>query len=175
MISAEVNIMGYPHRIKRVITTFAFCTLAMTLSVLAAEAEDILLEEVLVTGTRIRDAEPSTIVYIMDSEAIAYTGSTNIMEIVGEIGALAGSDTEAEISSGENFLNLRNLGISRTLTLVDGHRFVSGFNGGSAVDTNVIPVAFTDVACHEVVTVITDNKTIRCAGKRPGFLPVIRF
>ncbi|WP_367023601.1 Plug domain-containing protein [Aliikangiella maris] len=82
--------------------------------------------------------------FLLD-RAISYTGATSIQEIVAEVGALVGSAREDEVSNGENFLNLRNLGANRTLTLIDRHRFVSGSSGGTAaVDTNSIPFAMIE-------------------------------
>ncbi len=102
--------------------------------------------DIIVTGTRLRtpNLESASPITSLDSEAIGYVGKTSIQEIVAEVGALVGSDTESEVSSGENSLNLRNLGPSRTLVLVNGQRFVGGFPGSSAVDTNVIPSALIE-------------------------------
>lgn len=104
------------------------------------------IEKIAVTGTRIRAVNldtPSPIT-TLDSEAIQYSGKTSVQEVVAEIGALVGSEGESEVSNGENALILRNLGAARTLVLVDGQRFVSGFGGTSAVDTNNIPVALIE-------------------------------
>jgi outer membrane receptor protein involved in Fe transport len=45
---------------------------------------------------------------------------------------------------GVSTVNLRNLGDSRTLVLVNGRRFVSGVPGDTAVDLNTIPVDFIE-------------------------------
>jgi outer membrane receptor protein involved in Fe transport len=74
-------------------------------------------------------------------QELRYTGKTNVQQVVAEIGALVGSNGDDQRSTGESVLNLRNLGQNRTLTLIDGRRFVSGFGGNSAVDLNVIPTA----------------------------------
>lgn len=99
------------------------------------------LDKVVVTGSRIQSPNMDTAnpIASIDREAIAYTGKTNVQEVVNEVGALVGSDGDNEVSNGESALILRNLGTNRTLVLVDGHRFVSGFAGTSAVDVNVIP------------------------------------
>ncbi len=47
-------------------------------------------------------------------------------------------------SGGVSTINLRNLGDSRTLVLVNGRRFVSGMPGESAVDLNTIPTDFIE-------------------------------
>ncbi len=105
------------------------------------------VETIVVTGTRLKtpnQQSPSPII-TLNSADIAYSGKTSLQEIIMELGALSGSQGIDEANNGENFLNLRNLGTERTLTLVDGHRFVSGSNiGTSAVDTNTIPLAMID-------------------------------
>jgi len=53
-------------------------------------------------------------------------------------------------SAGLNAVNLRNLGLSRTLVLVDGQRHVAGDLQSNAVDVNSIPSALIDRV--EVIT-----------------------
>ena len=120
-----------------------------------AQSDSDALDEVVVTGTRIRtpNLESPSPITSLSSEDLAYTGRTSIQELVNEVGALVGSEGESEVSNGENFLNLRNLGANRTLVLVDGQRFVSGSGGSSgsnssagtsAVDVNAIPLAMIE-------------------------------
>ena len=134
------------HLISTLMLTGLF-TLAPTPSAQAqTEAQAPNLEEVIVTGTRIRspNLESPNPVTSIDEEALEYIGNTSVQEIVRELGALVGSDGESEQSQGENQLNLRNLGVNRTLVLVDGRRFVGGFSGSTAVDTNVIPLSLVE-------------------------------
>ncbi|PJJ98763.1 hypothetical protein CO615_06215 [Lysobacteraceae bacterium NML75-0749] len=127
--------------------TFAVPAVAQS-SEEASPAENVAasLDKVVVTGSRIQSPNMDTPnpISSIDREAIAYTGKTNVQEVVSEVGALVGSDGDNEVSNGESALNLRNLGPNRTLVLVDGHRFVSGFSGTSAVDVNVIPTALIE-------------------------------
>lgn len=112
----------------------------------AAEDDETVFNAVIVTGSRIKSpnlSSPNPITSL-DAENIAYTGKTSVQEIVLELGALAGSEGDNEVSSGENALVLRNLGANRTLTLIDGQRYVGGFGGSSAVDTSVIPRAMIE-------------------------------
>ncbi len=131
---------------------FKFTCLALAVSLSAtaepalAQSDSDALDEVVVTGTRIRtpNLESPSPITSLSSEDMAYTGRTSIQELVNEVGALVGSEGESEVSNGENFLNLRNLGTNRTLVLVDGQRFVSGASGSSAVDVNAIPLAMIE-------------------------------
>lgn len=106
------------------------------------------VDEVVVTGTRMRtpNLESPAPITTLNEQALAYTGKTNVQQMVAEVGALVGSTGDDQRSMGESALNLRNLGQNRTLTLVDGRRFVGGFGGNTAVDLNVIPTALIERA-----------------------------
>jgi len=104
------------------------------------------LDTVVVTGSRIRSPNVEAVnpITSLSFEHLAATGNTNLQEIVNNIGALVGSDTDNEISTGESTINLRNLGTNRTLVLVDGQRVVGGVAGSSTVDLNAIPLAMIE-------------------------------
>ncbi len=106
--------------------------------------------EIVVTGTRIRTTEYSQAnpIQTVTAATIESSGQTNLTEVLAQNPALlgstrsidsAGSNLSSAQSTGANFLNLRNLGSSRTLVLVDGRRHVSGSPGSEAVDINTIP------------------------------------
>ncbi|MBN8820314.1 MAG: TonB-dependent receptor [Sphingomonas sp.] len=107
-------------------------------------------EMVIVTGSRIARPElsfPNPIVAI-DAAVIEQSGKTNLTDFLVDTPALIGSQTNIQVagsnllnaqSVGVNELNLRNLGTSRTLVLVDGRRHVAGSPGTAAVDINTIP------------------------------------
>lgn len=111
------------------------------------------LEEISVTATRIqRDGfnapTPTTIVGIDEIQA---RSAVNVSSVLYEMPAVraAASATVATQNQGGNFVSLRGLGPTRTLTLVDGRRFVPTTNTG-IVDINVIPSALVERI--EVVT-----------------------
>ncbi|HEY1125068.1 MAG TPA: TonB-dependent receptor [Sphingobium sp.] len=105
---------------------------------------------IIVTGSRIARPElsaPNPIVRL-DAASIEESGKTNITDYLVDSPALLGSQTNIFAAGsnltgaqdvGVNNLNLRNLGIARTLVLVDGRRHVAGSPGSAAVDTNTIP------------------------------------
>lgn len=117
----------------------------------AAAAEVQELEEVTVTGSRIRrngfDApQPLTVVDIAQMERLAQVNVAEVLDSLPQ-NIAAQSETNAGVfptaNVGSNFANLRGLNPvagTRTLTLVDGRRFVPTSDGG-AVDLNVIPSA----------------------------------
>lgn len=119
----------------------------------AAPADAAASEEVVVTGTRIRlrDYTASAPVTSVSSEAIEYSGVTNVTDFLQDIPSLLSStdlqdnaNAGAQASAGINLLNLRALGTQRTLVLVDGRRHVAGQSGSAEVDTNSIPVALIE-------------------------------
>ncbi|EGG29137.1 TonB-dependent receptor [Aequoribacter fuscus] len=106
------------------------------------------IEEVLVTGSRIKrpdNADSSMPMVSLGEEQIELTGSINVYDILNEIpqagaaGSTRGNSNFTVGSSGINTVNLRGLGDSRTLTLVNGRRWVPGIPGTSIVDLNSIP------------------------------------
>lgn len=113
---------------------------------------------IVVTGSRIRlpnfiNAEPTVTI---DEQYIEERNLTNVADALNELPGFRGSVTPAgaqgSFGQGVNFVNNFGLGSNRTLTLVNGRRFVSSnvptlFNQGSAgtqVDLNVIPTILVD-------------------------------
>ncbi len=122
-----------------------------------APAAGPLLDEIIVPGTRLaRDGyEAPTPVTIVDATEIGRSGSGNIADFINTLPALAGSQTPnqniqtASGVAGTNSLSLRDLGIQRTLVLLDGARTVGGTITGAA-DINTFPQQL--VARVDVVT-----------------------
>jgi outer membrane receptor protein involved in Fe transport len=112
--------------------------------------------EIVVTGSRIArpDLQSSTPVAVVSAERIEQTGASNIQDVLATLPSVGQnvSRTSSNFSNTGNgiaTINLRNLGSSRTLVLVDGRRTL-GVAGSSAVDVNNIP---TDLVQRvEVVT-----------------------
>lgn len=129
-----------------------------------AGASGDVLQEVMVTGTRIARAdgyEAPTPVSVLGAEQLNAMGTTTIADSVNRLPAFAGSVSPRSISSnvgtgtaGVNALNLRGLGANRTLVLLDGKRIVGSSLGtggnASAVDVNSMPSGLVDRV--EVVT-----------------------
>ncbi|MET3723897.1 TonB-dependent receptor plug domain-containing protein [Sphingomonas trueperi] len=112
--------------------------------------------EIVVTGSRIArpDLQSSTPVAVVSAERIEQTGASNIQDVLATLPSVGQniSRTSSNFSNtgnGTATVNLRNLGSSRTLVLIDGRRTL-GIAGSSAVDVNNIP---TDLVQRvEVVT-----------------------
>lgn len=117
----------------------------------AGPAGDI--EAIVVTGSRIRRAETATAAPILTIDDRAFTdrgyvsaaGALN--QVTSNVPALNLSPGDGSPSgAGQQFPNLFGLGPGRTLTLVNGRRFVTSSSGlgDSQVDANVIPVGLIE-------------------------------
>ena len=114
-----------------------------------AEPDPAANSEIIVTGTRVARAgytAPTPMTVVGEAQIQAMAPAT-IADFVNQLPALAGSTTPRTTGpvsgdglGGVNFLNLRNLGPVRTLTLLDGRRVVASATIG-AVDINLLPTA----------------------------------
>ena len=127
----------------------ALLSFGSVFSVSAEEEEESaeMAEEIVVTGSRIKRADnissPTPMVTLGESQ-IENTGSVNVYDILNELpqagDALSRGNTNFTVgSSGVQTVNLRGLGSGRTLTLVNGRRWVGGQPGEGYVDLNSIP------------------------------------
>ena len=116
------------------------------------------LEEIVVLGSRIaRDPNVGANVPVqsISSDDIQLSGNVDLGDILNDLPSLLGSNTSSNSVSGifgtgsgetagaaevgETILQLRGLGVERTLVLVNGRRHVAGVGGSQAVDIGSIP------------------------------------
>ena len=113
------------------------------------------VEEIVVTGSRIvrEGYEAPTPVSVLGANDLQNMALGNVADAIGRLPALQGDtvgqrtvSTIGGGTAGINLANLRNLGQSRTLVLIDGKRVVGsnlgGLGGsllGSAVDLSIMP------------------------------------
>ena len=112
------------------------------------------LEEVVVTGSRIQRSgfETSTPVNVVDQKLIEESGYANIYDVLKSVPSIGVGLGSANASpgalsnpeAGASFVNLRGLGVDRSLVLVDGLRRVSGSSQSSAVDVSMIPAGLIE-------------------------------
>jgi iron complex outermembrane receptor protein len=115
--------------------------------------------DVVVTGSRIARPElatvqPTQIIGAQQIESRGYTNITNALQELPSFGPPGNSGVGAQSSLGpsQSFVDFFSLGTQRTLTLVNGRRFVSSntssifgpVSAGSQVDLNNIPVTLVD-------------------------------
>jgi iron complex outermembrane receptor protein len=146
------------------LTAAVACTFALGGATLYAqdaseqEAAESLLEEVVVTGSRIRKDplnEPAPIMNLSE-DYIDNTGLTNLGAVLQQLPIMGSAiNTRFNVPGNSGFpqdgngigagavqISLRNLGAKRTLVLVDGRRWIAGASASgvpSVVDINTIP------------------------------------
>ena len=107
------------------------------------------VEEVVVTGTRIADPNvtSSSQITSIDCEELLVRGITRVEDYLNDLPQISPgqSITNSNGASGTATANLRNLGCSRTLVLMNGRRMVSGTTGGgNCADLNTVPTLLLD-------------------------------
>lgn len=143
----------------RLLVLPALLALFSPLTLMAQDEDaDALMEEIIVTGSHIRRTglTTPTPLQVVTTEDIDLGAEVNIGEFLNQLpsmGAPPISRTNSNFfsdASGIVTIDLRGLGSSRTLTLVNGRRFVAGVPGTSAVDLNTIPTPMIERV--EVIT-----------------------
>lgn len=137
----------------------ACAVMTMTGATTTAVAQESEVEEIVVTGTRIRQnpLEARTPIMNLSEADIERSGRTSVADFLGQL-AITGSAINAAnntsgnlgfppdgggIGAGQAEVDLRNLRSKRTLVLVDGRRWISGTSASGvsvAVDLNSIPL-----------------------------------
>jgi iron complex outermembrane receptor protein len=126
---------------------------ALTLPVIAQEKNrsDKEFEKIQVTGSYIKrsSADAAEPIQILDHNFIQSTGANTVSELIGKLAISSGAENQADSftqasTQGTGNVNLRGLGLSSTLVLINGRRqTISGAitNDGSVfVDTSHIPI-----------------------------------
>ncbi len=142
-------------KLKAVCAGIILATSLPTSTIQAQSVQESVLEEITITGTRIsrpnfeqsapvvtvtqtelrRFATPDLGLILSELPAIGATGT-----LTGNTAAAGGNNEVAGVSS----VDLRRLGLNRTLVLVDGRRHVAAVAGSSQVDLSTIPTALIE-------------------------------
>ncbi|TCM19443.1 TonB-dependent receptor-like protein [Novosphingobium sp. PhB165] len=109
-------------------------------------------QAIVVTGSRIKSDLPTTVapVQVVTSEQIRDQGVVNIQDallknpVFGTPSFSRSNSGFFTSGAGVATVDLRNLGVDRTLVLVNGRRVVSGVPGSNAVDLNMIPTQMVE-------------------------------
>ena len=139
------------------------------------------LAEVIVTGSRIRrvEGQPATVPIVsVSAEELNDQGDISLGDALNDLPALRATFGQANSSrfigtAGLNWLDLRGLGVERTLVLVNNRRHVTSSPGDYFVDVNTIP---SDLV--ERVDIVTGGNSAvydRCRGRRREFRHPARF
>ncbi len=119
------------------------------------------MEQIVVTGSHIArsGSESAMPIGVVDMDLAVKQGKTSAYETILRDVAIGpgngpfNSAPEGQYDGGMATIELRNMGVSRSLTLVDGRRRVSGAASSSAVDINMIPPVMI-----ERIEIITGSK-----------------
>ena len=113
--------------------------------------EDVVLEEIVTTGSRIRrdDFSSSSPLSVIGGQAILEQGVSNLGEALRDQAAIGtGGFNQSSILSGggASSIDLRNLGQSRVLVLINGRRVASFADAlqNQAADLSFVPTAMVD-------------------------------
>ena len=140
--------MSTSNSIRRAVR-YALLTSAAAAS-LPAYAQDQTIQEVVVTGSRIAqpNLETTSPVTQVTAEDVITQGVTKIEDLVNQLpqAFAAQNATVANGATGTATVNLRGLGSTRTLVLVDGRRMPYGgvTSDSAAADLNQIPTALVE-------------------------------
>ena len=139
--------MNYPQYKKLKLASAILTALGMSAVTSLGFAQDEEIEEVVVTGTLIKNAnfESSSPVQVVTRDEIDLQAALNAEEILREIPGVVPS-VGANVNNGNggfSYVNLRGLGSNRNVVLIDGVRFApSELNG--RFDLNNIPMAMVE-------------------------------
>ena len=119
--------LQYCHTIKRKLLAAVIVPLILGLSSLASAQE--LIEEVLVIGSHIKSSrsDAASPVDVIDNDFINRSGAFTVAELTAKLSVNSGSENHADsFTSGEiqgtSNVNVRGLGLSSTLVLINGRR-----------------------------------------------------
>jgi len=149
---------NYPNK-KKALALFVGSSMVlagvMSSQVFAQEQEELQeIEEAVVTGSRITDSNitSSSPIVSIETEAFVARGTVDAVDLLNTLPSAVAAQT-SEVSNGANgisTLNLRGLGTSRTLVLLDGKRLGPGRSDTPVADLNQIPTQLIKRA--EIVT-----------------------
>lgn len=138
------------NRLTMAVSAALGMTAAAVMPTAANAQDEQLVEEVVITGSRIQKANlvASSPVTQVDAEAFKYTGTTRVEDLISDLPAVYPGQSSglANGSTGTATIDLRNLGDNRTLVLVNGRRLPPGspIAGGTGSDINQIPGALIE-------------------------------
>ena len=150
----SVIVMKYGNHLNRKKLALAVVNCIFLAGVPSAIAQDSrvsTIEEIQVTGSYIKGTpgDAALPVQILDRSFIEGIGATSVADVIASLAVSSGSENQTDSftqgsTQGTANINLRGLGLSSTLVLINGRRqTISGglANDGSVfVDTSSIPI-----------------------------------
>jgi len=150
----RVNIMNLKKRMSLAVSAALGLATALSFPVLAQNEQpaydsDLMIEEVIVTGTRIISEEGfgrTSPVTVVGMDEISSYGLTRVEDILNNLPQIETAEN-AFVSNGTTgtaTIDLRGLGSSRTLVLINGRRMQPGGVSIESADVNQIPTAMIE-------------------------------
>jgi iron complex outermembrane receptor protein len=152
MFSTSVAVMALATGVPALAENTPATANDQTIPTTTAPAESSDVPEIVVTGSMIKrpDAETAHAITIVTAESLKNQGITTTEQALQQIAAnQTGSayniaSSVSTYTGGGTFANLRSLGQSKTLVLLDGQRLANNATVGNAVDISGIPFAAID-------------------------------
>ncbi|MFV3129096.1 TonB-dependent receptor domain-containing protein [Niveispirillum sp. KHB5.9] len=154
MSKSEISRRGRLLTGTAIVAAGFVCSVLPAVAQTAAAPADEVLEEVVVTGSRIpRAFSAPTPVSVVGEEELKLSGNVNIEKMLAQlpqaVASQLGSATSNTVPGGFADVNLRGFGATRNLVLVNGRRFAI-YGPEQVTDLNTIPS--TLVSRTEIVT-----------------------
>lgn len=138
--------------VRRSFIAAAATSVALSGFAFAEEAADEKVERIEVTGSRIKQVDMETVspVTVISAADIAMTGEKTVADVlnnsaVNSFGSWRGMSGYGSGGSATSSVNLRGLGSSATLVLLDGRRMPgTSSSSGAVADTSQIPMAIVE-------------------------------
>ena len=134
--------MNYKNTFRKSAIALAVSSATLIAGGTVAQAQEDSLEEVVVTGSRIKrpDLASVTPVSVVSGEEFKISGNLNVEQKLAELPQTLPSFGPSSNNPGDGTarVDLRGLGTSRTLVLVNGRRYIPATQTG-VVDLNSIP------------------------------------
>ena len=141
--------------VHRALVTSAVAAASLSTLPVSAQDQDADVQTVTVTGTRIlkRDAIAESPLLTVGQEEMINSGYVTVdhyLNTLPQVVPSVSSQSNNPSLNGRALIDLRGLGSTRNLVLLDGRRPMGGSSGGSVVDVNTIPAALIERV--EVIT-----------------------
>ena len=139
--------MNDPQHSRLKLVSAILAGLGMSVTASATFAQDEEIEEVVITGTLIKDPnfESSSPIQVVSRDEIDLQAALNAEEILREVPGVVPS-VGANVNNGNGgfyYVNLRGLGSNRNVVLIDGVRYAPSELAGR-FDLNNIPMAMVE-------------------------------
>lgn len=167
------------RRLRRASPLAVAISMALSPAVMAQDIDEENIEEVTVTGSRIPRAGFDTLqpAIVVDGEFLEDRGFTDVGSALFELPAFGasgnnpqnGSDAQSGFSVGQVFVDFFGLGSQRTLTLVNGRRFVSSNTPALSTSPNVITTSGLQVDMNNIPVSLIDRIETVAVGGAPVY------